>query len=1257
MRNPMYSWYCSTDSVKEQLENDTAATAEVVRCPPEFSIVGIGASAGGLEACSALLKHLPGDTGLAFVVIQHLDPKHESLLPALLARITTIPVAPVQGETTVEPNHVYVMPPNSEIVLSGGKLKLIPREKTPAGTYMPIDGFFRSLAESCQHRAVGVILSGTGSDGALGLETIKSEGGLTFAQDTQSAKFEGMPHSAFATGSVDFVLPPESIALELIKVAKYPYVRKAEGPSGAAATAQDRAELQGILTFLHDAAGVDFSQYRASTIQRRIFRRMAIHQIVEPERYRRFLTETPSEVELLCEEMIPRVTRFFRDPEVFAALKKQVFPQFLVNRTRDAPIRIWVPGCASGEEVYSIAICLIEFLREAKADLPIQIFGTDLSVMAIQKARKGFYTGKIADDVSPERLERFFTDRDDGCQINASVRDACVFANHDLISDPPYSKLDLISCRNVLIYLDSVQTRIVPIFHYALKPTGFLMLGVMETVRRFSDLFAPVDKNSQIYAKKPAAHRPAGTWGAVRAAVPARARTASDVWEDTDVQKRADRVVLGKYAPGGVVVNENWQVLQIRGQVSPWLEPAPGKMSVNILTMAKRSGLVLDLAAALEQAKKENAPVRRENLAIPQQKGAVNLQVMPLGVRGEDPRLFLVLFEQVPAAALVTQGRAEKDAPIPRSEFLKLQRELIATRERLVTMLDDHQQYSDETQSAQEESLSNLEEVQSFNEELETAKEELQSTNEELSTVNEELQTRNTDLQLARDFAASIVETVREPLIVLDNALCVKKANRAFYQTFRLTEQDTEGRVIFDLAQQAWDVPALRALLQKALLENRPFEGFELEAEFPRTGRKTLTMSAQRLHGGEMILMSIGDITARRQAEIELHRVQDELRQGQKMEAIGRLAGGVAHDFNNMLTAILGFSEMLMENLETGTDAFLQATEIRKAGERAALLTHQLLAFSRRQVLHPQVLGLNSVILEMDQMLRRLIGDNISLEKALDGELWQMLADPGQMSQVVLNLVLNARDAMPNGGVLSIRTANTSVETGKSVRGLEPGSYVTLTITDSGSGMDEETQRHIFEPFYTTKPQGSGTGLGLATVFGIVQQSGGRIQFASEMDHGSTFWVDLPRVEAAPAVGAPMGRAEMPRGSETVLVVEDEDVVRGLAVQILKRQGYTVLEAKEASEALALCQSHSAKIDLILTDVVIPGLVNGRQLAEQAMAIRQEMRVLLMSGYTADALVLYGIGKGAPFLRKPFTLQQLARKVREVLDDSVAQVM
>ena len=559
-------------------------------------------------------------------------------------------------------------------------------------------------------------------------------------------------------------------------------------------------------------------------------------------------------------------------------------------------------------------------------------------------------------------------------------------------------------------------------------------------------------------------------------------------------------------------------------------------------------------------------------------------------------------------------------------------------------------QYDYDIQSADEEVLSNVKEVQRFNAELILSEEEAHSIDKGLGTANAS-EDHNSDSGQAFDLITSIVEVVREPLIILDNALRVRKANRAFYRTFNHPEKETEKRSIYELAQGAWNIPALKVLLEKVLLDNRAYEEVEVESEFPQVGRKTLRLNVRRLSGGEMILMSIRDVTPRRRTEVELHRLQDELRQGQKMEVIGRLAGGVAHDFNNILTGIMGFSELLMDDLEAGTDAFYQAAEIKKASERAAALTQQLLAFSRRQVLRPQVVSLNTVILGLTEMLRRLIGDNIELDNALDEGLGPICADPGQISQIILNLALNARDAMPQGGKLSIRTENSRVdEVGKEFHRVAQSDYVRLTVTDTGTGMDYETQQHVFEPFFTTKPQGSGTGLGLATVFGIVTQSGGDVQFVSEPECGTTFWIDFPRVEGSASVETPPERATILGGSETVLVVEDDDLVRELVTLILKRQGYTVLEVKQASQALALCQSQPLRIDLILTDLLMPGGVDGRELAEQATRIRPDIRVLLMSGYTTDALVLYGVAEGAPFLQKPFTQQQLTGKVREVLD-------
>jgi two-component system cell cycle sensor histidine kinase/response regulator CckA len=556
--------------------------------------------------------------------------------------------------------------------------------------------------------------------------------------------------------------------------------------------------------------------------------------------------------------------------------------------------------------------------------------------------------------------------------------------------------------------------------------------------------------------------------------------------------------------------------------------------------------------------------------------------------------------------------------------------------------------YDYDLQSVNEEVLSNIKEVQSFNDDLdETAR----TSSEPNVPLDSDSQGCASIWNPTLDLVTSVVEVVREPLVLLDNTLLVRKANRAFYRTFDETEDSIETYSIYDVAEGAWDIAALRDLLEKVLLDNRAHEELEINCNFPEIGPKCLRMNARRLSGGAMILMSIRDVTPRRRTEVELDRVRDELRQGQKMEVIGRLAGGVAHDFNNILTGILGFSELLMEQLPEASNTYHQAAEIKKASERAAALTQQLLAFSRRQVLRPQIVSLNAVILDLNEMLHRLMGDDIELHNSLDETLQLIHADPGQLSQVILNLAINARDAMPQGGRLSIRTENIRISETGDRRHQELGEFVSLVVSDSGTGMDIETQRHIFEPFYTTKPQGSGTGLGLATVFGIVEQSGGSIRFASELGYGTTFWIDFPRAEGTLPVDAPRERVGILKGSETVLVVEDDDIVRELVVLLLEGQGYTVLSVGRASEALELFRS-PITIDLLLTDLLMPGGMDGRELAEETIAMRPGTQVLLMSGYTTDALVLHGVGEGAHFLQKPFTQQQLAIKVRDVLDNS-----
>src|SRR6059036_3210412 len=715
-----------------------------------FPIVGIGASAGGLEAFSELLAHLSLDAAMAFVLVQHLDPKYPSILSEILSRTTPLPVVEVQHGVRVEPGHVYVMPPNTSMTIAEGVLNLAPRSDD-RGPHMPIDHFLRSLAEDLGSRAIGVILSGTASDGALGLKAIKAEGGITFAEAPQSAKFDSMPRSAVASGAVDFVLPPKAIAQELTRIGRHPYLVQTEAVASPEPLASGPAPLDQILRMLREKSGIDFALYRQTTIRRRIGRRMMIHGLDTLESYVHYLEGHPSQVHALYNDLLVNVTRFFRDPEAFQLLQRRVFPSILKQLPADAPIRVWAPGCATGEEAYSLAMVLLESIDDAAGPVPIQLFGTDVSETAIVKARAGIYPENIELDVPAARLRRFFVKLDGQYQVRKAVRELCVFAKHNVATDPPFSKMDLIVCRNVLIYLEpELQKRVLSIFHYALKDPGFLMLGVAETVGPLADFFSIVDKKYRVYAKRPTWRRFDLGLGSLdrviaRKGTSRAARSADEAGRSrSDLLQEVDRLLLSKYAPAGVLVNEAAKILQFRGHTSPYLEPAPGQASLNLLKMA-REGLLMELRVAIDKARKQNAPVRREKVSI-KQDGAltqVTLEVIPVSGPARE-RNYLVLFERVlppeeprapgstaPGATL----RSRRTATERQTENLR--RELTATKEFLQSIIQEREAANEELQAANEELQSSNEELQSTNEEVETAKEELQSVNEELTTVNE----------------------------------------------------------------------------------------------------------------------------------------------------------------------------------------------------------------------------------------------------------------------------------------------------------------------------------------------------------------------------------------------------------------------------------------------------------------------------------------------------------------------------------------
>jgi two-component system, chemotaxis family, CheB/CheR fusion protein len=769
-------------------------------------VVGIGASAGGLEAFRELLGALPENTGMAFVLVSHLSRTHESLLSGLLSKATRMPVKEVQEGTPIQANHVYVIPPSAMLTLKDGNLSAQPlRPNDPL--VMVIDTFLRSLAEHRKSQAIGVVLSGTGTDGTLGLAAIKAEGGIAFAQDEKSAKYPDMPRSASAQfGPADFVLPPAEISKELARIAGHPYVRHVK-PEEEPEPATPENELAKILARVKKATGVDFAQYKPATIRRRISRRMLLHKIETIGSYLKRLESDPAEVRALYQYLLIDVTCFFRDPDVWQYLKDQIIPEIVRSRRAETSIRVWVPGCSTGEEPYSIAMLLLECLAPTGGP-PIQIFATDISKQAIEIAREGLYAENIIPDVSPERLRRFFVKSAGGYQIGKQIRDMCVFAVQDVTKDPPFSRMDLISCRNLLIYLNiPAQKRVLATFYYALAPSGYLLLGNTESSGANSDLFRPFDKKHKTYFKVVTAVRLASEIepSVLSAEAAATPKPAFPERPDADLGREADRLVLSKYSPPGVLIDSLFDIIQFRGRTGPFLEPSPGQAALNLLKMA-REGLVLDIRAAVYQARKTAAPVRKTGLRV-RNEGRVlnlNLEVTPISDPSSKEPYFLVLFQTAerptpPQKPPPGAPRAKKGQRLEAQQELDaLRSELAATQEDLRSIIEEQEATNEELQSANEEILSSNEELQSTNEELETAKEGLQATNEELTTVNDELQNWNVELANVNGDLTNLVESVEVVYVVVDSELRIRRFTPAAQKIWNVIPGDV-GRPIGDI--------------------------------------------------------------------------------------------------------------------------------------------------------------------------------------------------------------------------------------------------------------------------------------------------------------------------------------------------------------------------------------------------------------------------------------------------------------------------
>ena len=1202
-----------------------------------FPVVGIGASAGGLEAVSEMIAELPATTGMAFLLVQHLDPVHESFLTELLAKKAAFTVETAADGAILRPDRLYVIPPNTIMTVADGVLRLRSRdgEERP---HKPVNILFRSLAEQLGHRAIVVVLSGSDSDGAQGLEDIKSAGGITMAQEPATAKFDGMPKSAIATGFVDFVRAPKDLSKEILRIAQHPYLNS--GSPDRLTQEEDR--LRRIFRLLQSRNGTDFSRYKRTTVQRRCSaRRMALRQVNGLAEYADLLIQDPEEVQALARDFLIRVTGFFRDPESFAVLAETVFPALFDHRTAQDPIRMWVPGCSSGEEAYSFAMMLLEFLGDRAASMRVQIFGTDLSDAAIEKARTGIYLDGIVDEVPPERLQRHFTKLDGHYQVSKAVRDLCVFARHDLTRDPPFSRLDLVSCRNVLIYLDqTLQQQIFPLFHYALKPDGFLILGPSETIGRSSHLFRILDARHQIYRKQPVpSHVIPGFSTGGATARPGATETIVAVKptqiESERAQRETERLLLARYAPASILIDYALNVLYFHGETGRYLEHSRGTASLNLEKIC-RPGLLVELSPAIHEARTTERPVRRERVRVeaPGEEHEIDLEVIPVKLAGIESHYFLIIFGQDSTdgsesaregmlvwlyTSLLGAGSAQQTERD--HQIASLRRELEATREYLKATVEEHEAATEEMKSAHEEALSANEEFLSTNEELETAKEELQSANEELGVTNQELRNRNrelselnNELRHARSYQDAVAETLREALLVLDGNLRIQKANHQFYETFHLRPQDTLQRYLYDLGNGQWDIPELRELLKGVLPNGRPMRDFEVTHNFAEIGEKTMLLNAQRLHAqngrDELILLAIEDISDRqiskkRQAEADRRR--------------NNFLATLAHELRNPLAPIRNGIQLLRRD-GTGANA-RQLDMIERQIQRLVRLVDDLLQIARIESGHielrKQPVDLVKAVNLAIEESRHLFDDRKQkLSLFLPSDPVRVMADPVRLEQVAANLLSNAAKYTAPGGEIVVVVGHAD-------------DHAIITVRDSGIGIAPESMPQLFEMFFQANPSldrtAGGLGIGLSVAKRMVELHGGSIEGYSEgLGRGSEFRVQLPIMREDRTRNGPVTQPEENkvssesspelRASESavrrILVVDDNIDTAESEAELVKLWGHEVAIAQSGPAAIELAGKFQP--DIALIDIGLPEM-NGYEVARRLRQMPDVRKTLLVA--------------------------------------------
>ncbi len=1215
-----------------------------------LAVIGIGASAGGLDACSKLAAAIQPGSGMAFVLVQHLDPTHPSMLTELLAGRTALTVREAEDGLRLEVDHLYVIPPGTTLSVAGGALHLAPR-RAKHGAQLPFDVLLRSLATAYGARAACVVLSGTGADGSAGLVAIKAAGGLVVVQDPAEAAYDGMPQSAIATGQTDHVLPVGAIPAALTDWRRgEPLTPPDQAPSDRTALGEgeaERPELVAIIDLLRSRTRHDFSEYKHGTLQRRAERRMAMAGMAPDEmgRYLRLLQDNGEELDLLAKDLRIHVTGFFRDPAVFAYLADSIIPDMVRQHSAGRPLRVWVPGCSTGEEIFSLAMLFQEEISRAGRSITLQMFGSDIDADAVAVAREAVYPAAIVESISPDRLRKFFSKEEDVWRVSAGLRAVVVLTVQDVLTDPPFSRLDMISCRNLLIYFQpDAQEKAVSLFHFALDDGGLLLLGPVETPASAVGRFEPVAKTQRIYRRvgRSRADRislAVPTWEGLRLRSSAVVRPPS---RQLALAELGRRLVLEGYAPAAVLINPANECVFSLGPTDRYLRIAPGHPTHDLLATVQ-STLRARLRIAIDRARRDMTHTVVECRAE-----RVTIEVQPVLDEGE--ALLLVCFVQAPRAEVTTGGSAQRNAP----RLAELERELETTRTDLQVAIRDLELSAEEQKAVNEEALSVNEEFQSTNEELLASKEELQSLNEELTALNSQLQETLERQRTTADDLQNVLYSTNVATLFLDRDLCIRFFTPATRSLFAILPGDV-GRPLADLhslaVDDAWAGDAA------AVLANREPAEREIEATGGQAGerkwfrRRILPYLA---HGGhvEGVVITFNDITNRKRVAEALEEAKREADTANTAKS--RFLAAASHDLRQPLQTLSLLQGLLAKTVQGDKAQSLVARQDDTLGSMAAMLD-TLLDINQIEAGVVQAdfraFPISEILVrKREEFAYAAMAKSLEFRSVASSQV--VYSDPRLLRQIIRNLLSNALKY---------------TETGKVLLGCRRrGPVLSVEVWDTGIGIPDGELQAIFEEYHQigneARERSRGLGLGLSIVQQLSTLLGHRVRVRSREGKGSMFAIEIPIATKPSATETPVPRTEgkavavAAHARHTILVIEDDPDVRDLLGILLESEGYQVLAARDGPAALKLMKEQPKPPQLLLADFNLPGGLNGLQTVVRIRQIvGQPVPAIMLTGDISTDTMREVAAEGCTQLNKPARREELIQTVAAMLADEPAR--